>query len=368
MRVMLDGRTIQDHFPGIGRYVYNLALALAGGPIELWLLHDPAQANTRFDLGRLEAAGARLVPIAARNFSPAEQWRVPDALQQHDVDVYHSPYYVMPYLPGRPTVLTLYDLIPLRQDEASRPLARLAFSASVRLAAAAAKHLITLSSASAADLQQTLGVPADKITVVPAAPDPQFAPQPEAVVAEVRRRLALPAAYALYVGSNKPHKNLPRLATAYASLPAADRLPLVIAGHWDPRYPEARQRAAARPGRVHLIGGVAQTDLAALYAGAAFFVFPSLEEGFGLPVLEAMACGTPVLCADLPVLREVGGDAALYFDPHQAEAIAAALERALSDADLLAGLRERGLARAQAFSWQRAAAATVQVYERVAQA
>jgi glycosyltransferase involved in cell wall biosynthesis len=325
MKVMLDGRSIQDHFPGIGRYAYNLALALAQAApgLALWVLHDPSQANTRFDLGRLAGAGARLAPVAARNFSPAEQWRVPDALRQHQIDVYHSPYYVMPYRPGCAAVLTLHDLIPLRHGEAGRPVASAAFNVSVRLAVAAANHLIAVSEASARDIRETLDVPAEKVTAIPEAPDPQFAPQPEASVELTRRRLALPPKYALYFGSNKPHKNLPRLVTAYASLAAADRVPLVIAGHWDKRYPEARQRAAVRPGRVHLIGPVPQADLAALYTGAQLFVFPSLAEGFGLPVLEAMACGTPVLCADLPVLREVAGEAALYFDPRQPEAMAA---------------------------------------------
>ena len=370
MKVMLDGRSIQDHFPGIGRYTYNLGLALAQSTpgLELWVLHDPSQANTRFDLGRLEVAGARLAPIAARNFSPAEQWRVPEALRQLAIDVYHSPYYVMPYRPGCATVLTLHDLIPLRQGEAGPLGANLAFRVSVRLAVAAADQVVAVSEASADDIRQTLGVPAEKVTVVLEAPDPHFAPQPEAAVEAARLRLALPPAYALYFGSNKPHKNLPRLVTAYASLPAADRVPLVVAGHWDRRYPEARQRAAARPGRTHLIGPVPETDLPALYSGAQFFIFPSLDEGFGLPVLEAMACGTPVLCADIPVLREVAGEAALYFDPRQTEAMAAALEQALTQPNLRADLRARGLARAQAFAWQRTAEATRVVYERALRA
>lgn len=370
MRVMLDGRTIQDHFPGIGRYTYNLALALAqlGSGLELSLLHDPRQANSRFDLARVSAAGARLLPIAARNFSAAEQWRVPIELRRQQSEVYHSPYYLMPYRPGCPAVLTLYDLIPLRQAGGGRTAGTLAFNLSVRLAVSAADHIITLSPANAVDIQQTLGVPAAKVTPIPAAPDSQFAPVSAQVSAEARRRLALPPAYALYFGSNKPHKNLERLVTAYTANPAADHTPLVVAGHWDPRFTEARQRAAPWPGRVHLIGPVAQADLAALYSGAAFFVFPSLEEGFGLPVLEAMACGTPVLCSDIPVLREVAGPAALYFDPQQPEAIGAALRQALSQPELLADLRARGFERAQAFSWARAAEATLAVYQSVRRA
>ncbi len=371
MRLVLDGRTIRDHFPGIGRYTYNLALALAelAPTMALSVLYDPRQPNTRYDLAQLAAAPqVQLVPVAAANFSAAEQWRVPAALRRLGAEVYHSPYYGMPYRPSVPTVLTLYDLIPLRRPHEYRPLARLAFALTVRLAVAAAQHVLVISQASADDARRLLNVPTRKMTVTPLAADPAFAPQPAAAVAAVRARLGLPPAYALYVGSNKPHKNLPRLAETYARLPEAEAVPLVVAGHWDERYPEARSLAAAAgaQARVRFVGPVAAGDLPALYSGAELMVFASLAEGFGLPVLEAMACGTAVVCSDIPVLREVAGDAALCFDPAEAASMADALRRALADPALRRDLAQRGLARAASFSWRRVAETTLAVYEHAA--
>jgi alpha-1,3-rhamnosyl/mannosyltransferase len=172
------------------------------------------------------------------------------------------------------------------------------------------------------------------------------------------------------VGSNKPHKNLPRLVEAWATMPATvDRqaAALVIAGHWDARYPEARRLAEERglTGRVRFLGPVAEVDLPALYGGAELLAFPSLYEGFGLPVLEAMASGSPVLCSHSSSLLEVAGDAAILVDPLDVSAIAAGLARALGDPALRRELRLAGLARAAMFSWERTAQLTLDVYRRV---
>jgi alpha-1,3-rhamnosyl/mannosyltransferase len=144
----------------------------------------------------------------------------------------------------------------------------------------------------------------------------------------------------------------------------ARQVPLVVAGHWDDRYPEAHKLAADAQceERVAFIGPVGQADLPALYAGATLSVFPSLYEGFGLPPLEAMACGTPVACSNAASLSEVVGDAALSFDPLDERAITAALARGLDDAELRADLRQRGLQRARQFTWNRVAEQTLQVY------
>jgi len=154
-----------------------------------------------------------------------------------------------------------------------------------------------------------------------------------------------------------------RLVHAWAAVRSADAS-LVIAGHWDARYPEARQ-AASQSGltnRIFFVGPVAEGDLPALYGGALAFVFPSLYEGFGLPVLEAMACGTPAACSNVSSLPEVASDAALLFDPLDVESIALTLRRLVTDADLRADLRERGLRRAAHFSWERTARQTLEVY------
>jgi alpha-1,3-rhamnosyl/mannosyltransferase len=177
----------------------------------------------------------------------------------------------------------------------------------------------------------------------------------------------LPDRYVLYFGSNKPHKNVPRLVQAFAQArieAQGSRIELVVAGHWDERYPEAKQ-AAERLGlkdTVKFIGPVKDADLPALYGGAELFVFPSEYEGFGLPVLEAMACGAPVVCSSRSSLPEVAGDAALLCDPQDVESLARTIEQALTDRDLRAALQQRGLARAAQFSWEQAAQRTLGVY------
>jgi len=188
-------------------------------------------------------------------------------------------------------------------------------------------------------------------------------PQILKTVAEARARYGLPERYLLYLGSNKPHKNLRRLVEAWARL-QPQSMPLVIAGAWDGRYPEARQRAAALSleGQVRWLGPVPETDLPALYSGSLLFVFPSLYEGFGLPVLEAMACGTPVVCSNSSSLPEVAGDAALLVDPMNTEELVTAVRTALENESLRQDMTEKGLKRAQGFSWLQTAQRTLEVY------
>ena len=372
MRIVLDGRSIADHFPGIGRYAFNLAGALAAllaAGDELVVLHNPRQANTRFDLTQLTHAAAaggasvRLVETGARNFSLGEQWRAPAVLRELRPSVYHSPYYVMPYWPGCPSVVTIHDLIPFRYPADYSAPTRLAIGVALRLAARRARQVITASQASARDLRARLGVPARRLTVVPYAPDPIFRPQPASEIEAVRGRYGLPRDYVLYLGSNKPHKNLPRLVRAYAQAgPDARQTPLVIAGHWDERYPQAKAAAQALGANARFVGPVPQRDMPALYGGARLFVFPSLYEGYGLPPQEAMACGTAVVCSNTPPLLEVAGEAALLFDPLDEAAMAAALGRALGDEALRRELSGRGLEQARQFTWARTAQQTLAVY------
>jgi alpha-1,3-rhamnosyl/mannosyltransferase len=244
----------------------------------------------------------------------------------------------------------------------------LIFRAAMRLALRAAQHVIAISEASRRDLLAAFSVAPARVTTTPLAPDPRFRPQPAAVIDELRARYALPARFVLYLGINKPHKNLVTLLHAYTQLPVS--APLVIAGAWDDRYPEPKQAAAMLDltARVRFLGPVAEADLPALYAAAAVFVFPSRYEGFGLPVLEAMACGTPVACSNVSSLPEIAGDAALHFDPDDANAIAQAIQRLLEETSLCADLQARGLAQAARFTWEHTAALTLSSYRKLLQA
>ena len=363
MLVVIDARTATDHFPGIGRYVASLAQALrqVAPDLNLSLLHDPSAAATHLALPNLSRVACTVSPFSIR-----QQWAVPRELRRVGATLYHSPYYLMPYRAGVPAIVTMHDLIPVRFPAYFAPAQRLTFAITTRLAAHAARTVIAVSQTTASDLRRLLRLPEERIAVIPEAAGPAFRPQPLLAVAALRTRLGLPAMYILYLGSNKPHKNLVRLVEAWARC-QPQPLPLVIAGVWDARYPQARQKAdeLALGEKIRFLGPVVEADLPALYSGATLFAFPSEYEGFGLPVLEALACSVPVACSGTSSLAEVAGDAALTFDPTNVDAIADALHRLLSDGELRAELRGRGLRRAAQFSWERTAQETLAVYRQV---
>ena len=369
MRLLIDGRTVQDRFPGIGRYVFNLVDALAGvHQGEIVLLVNPALPNSRYDLSALARhANVRLHPTDIPTFHLREQIELPRLIRSLRPDVVHLPYNVRPYRQSLPNVLTLFDVIPRRFPADYSLRARWTIELVQRLALRSATRFVAISQAAAADFMTLYGVSAAAITVTPLAADPLFAPQPAAVVAALRQRLPLPDRYLLYLGSNKPHKNLPRLIRAFAAVtPQSPGTDLVIAGAWDPRSPEARQLVVelGLEDAVRFLPNVLNADLPALYAGATAFVFPSLYEGFGLPVLEAMACGAPVACSNTSSLPEVAGEAAVLFDPVDVNEMATAINRLLDDEGLRERLRERGRLQAARFTWKRTAELTLIAYRQ----
>jgi len=228
--------------------------------------------------------------------------------------------------------------------------------------------VITDSQVSRADIVHYLKVSPDKVTVIYPGVSSTCHPMPAAEAAEVGRRHGLPASYLLYLGSVEKRKNVHGLLRAYALLrQRGESRPLVVAGI-------QRSNASGLPrlvqeldlqGHVLFAGYVPDADLPAVYSGADLFVFPSLYEGFGLPPLEAMACGTPVVCSDAGSLPEVVGDAAVMVDPKDTEALAEAMYRVLADRELREELRQKGLARARQFTWEKAARETVAVYRKV---
>ncbi|GAB4193403.1 MAG: hypothetical protein OHK0022_08250 [Roseiflexaceae bacterium] len=269
---------------------------------------------------------------------------------------------------------TLYDIIPRRFPAEASPNARLMFDTLTSLALRFSQRLIAISQSARDDFAAAYGIPPARIAVTPLAADPRFRPLPAAELAAVRARYSLPERYILTLSSNKPHKNLPALVEAYALLLAEENSKLntqnsklIIAGHWDPRYPEARA-TAERLGlgeRVQFLPGVADADLPALYGAAELFVYPSRYEGFGLPPLEALACGLPVVCGGGSSLPEVAGDAALVVDTANPAALAEGMRRALFDQALRARLRAAAPQQAARFSWRRTAELTLRVYESV---
>ncbi len=273
-------------------------------------------------------------------------------------DVLFVPAHVVPLAHPPATVVTVHDLgyrfFPRQHTAASR----LYLDASTRFSCHAARRVVADSRATSRDLQQQYGVPASKIAVVYPGLDGTLARAGDAAQKAVRERYQLPRPFVLYVGTIQPRKNLARLAEAFARLPdACAGIDLVLAGRpgWLTDEIQACVRALGLEDRVRFPGYVPQEDLAALLSAAECFVMPSLYEGFGLPVLEAMACGTPVICSSAGSLPEVVGDAALQFAPFDLDGLAAALARLLADPGLRREMVARGHARTRAFSWERTA-------------
>ncbi|MHB1356017.1 MAG: glycosyltransferase family 4 protein [Anaerolineae bacterium] len=373
MNIGLDGRFIQDHYPGIGRYTYQLALALARRrPHDTFIiLHHPGATNTRYDLEPLaRMPNVRLAGLSAAPLSLASQWQVRQVAQREGLTLFHTPHYPMSYFLHCPVVATLHDLTPwLVPGAMTGGSARRLFWLLMRLAAWRSAAVITGSKQAAQDLQQYLELSPSRITVAPHGVDTSFHPVERGQVDEVRDRFKLDKPYVLYCGSNKPHKNIARLVEAWAALPASLRAEysLVLAGAEDPRH-HTGQHLAQQYGVLAstiVLGDCRGQDLPALYSGACGFVFPSLYEGFGLPVLEAMACGTAVVCSNSSSLPEVVGEAGLMFEALDVHAISSAIQLLLSDSALRQRLAQAGLERARTFTWDHAAEITLGVYQAI---
>jgi glycosyltransferase involved in cell wall biosynthesis len=282
-------------------------------------------------------------------------------------DVLFVPAHVLPLVHPRSSVVTVHDLGYLYYPGAHRLLDRLYLDLSTRYNARAASRVIALSQATKDDLVRHYGIQPAKITVVYPGCDENMKPVGnESLIERVKARYGIRGDYILYVGTLQPRKNLRRLLKAYAMVQKRDETPcLVIAGRKGWLYDQIFQQVERLGLETEVIfpGYVPQDDLPTLLSGACFFVFPSLYEGFGLPVLEAMACGTPVLCSNVSSLPEVAGNVALLVDPLDVESMAEAMNRLLQDEGLRAQLVERGFQQVRQFSWDRCARETLTVLE-----
>ncbi len=350
LRVTLDARKLRDF--GIGTYVRGL-LGAAATRDEHELV-----AIVRSGDEVLLPGGVEAIRCNAGGYSFAELVAVRRALSKAGGDVFHAPHYVVPFLPPRATVVTIHDLIHLKRPEHGTLAKKIYATTMLRRALRAARVVLTVSETVRRDLAAFAPEHAGKVRAVPNGVEERFlAPVPGEEVARVRRAAGLDAPYVLFLGNDKPHKNLEGLRAAFGSAAQAG-LPhrLVLAGGASERR-EARASAARAAGiadRLVDLGIVPESDIVPLLAGASALSMPSFLEGFGLPVLEAQAVGTPVVCSDRGGLPEAGGDAALYADPDDPNAFADALVRLLTDADLAARLSSRGRERARAFTWDAA--------------
>jgi glycosyltransferase involved in cell wall biosynthesis len=367
VRIAIDARKLRDY--GIGTYVRNLLRELASQDDR----HTFVLLCRERDVDAIRALSPRFEPLVehAANYSVREQFTLPRALARARIDLFHAPHYVVSPFVRCPFLVTIHDCIHLRFPQYLPNRAAYVYAkAMMTMSARRARRILTVSNASKDDILHYLKVPADKVEVIYNGLDVRLvAPPTDEDVARVRDRFMLNSRFVLYTGNIKPHKNVDRLIEAYALLrrQGFEDVQLLIIGEEISRYPNLRRLVHRHQlhRQVRFFGFVPDETLAVLYRLASVFVFPSLYEGFGLPPLEAMAAGAPVITSNVSSLPEVVDEAAVLIDPTDAGSIAAAMARVLGDADLRAELIRRGHERVKAFSWRRSVARVRQVYEEL---
>lgn len=371
MRIGIDATALPAELYGAGNYIVQLAHALPRvDSSNAYIFFVKSSQSALFDPTCAEVVpilvGSRISRIAW------EQMQLPALARQHRLDVLHSPHYTMPLTKPCPSVVTLHDMTFSLYPELHLWYKRLFFNSMIPLAVRRADALIAVSASTRADTIRLLHAAPEKIFSIPYGIDPAFHPiAAAATLSGTRAKYHLPEKFVLYVGNLEPRKNLPALVRAFASIAASHRdTKLVLAGSrgWKDAPVFAAVNKLGLTDVVLFPGFIPQADLPAVYSLARAFVYPSLYEGFGLPVLEAMACGLPVITSNLSSLPEIVEDAGILIDPRSERELADALRQILTDGALHERLASRGLKRAAKFSWERTARETLAVYQRAAQA
>ncbi|HMI30703.1 MAG TPA: glycosyltransferase family 1 protein [Candidatus Limnocylindrales bacterium] len=357
----MDARKLRDG--GIGTYIRNLLSVFFGRQdghrFVVFLLQE--------DLGAVAHPGspAEEIEVRAGKYSVSEHWLLARAARRAQVDLYHSPHYTLPLPIHCPALVTVHDLIHVRFARFF-PAGAGIYARTIAGAAVRKARLVLVDSSHVRDdVMEILGVPADRVRIVPLGVSKGFTRRSPEDAERFLRERSLPSAYFLYVGARKKHKNLSLLIDALERLPRSDRLPLVLSGPpWRLDHPLAQRALKAGVSTcIHFSGPLRnEEDLALLYSGAALYVQPSLDEGFGLPPLEAMACGTPVLSSSAGALKETLGDAAVLLPPSEPEVWAEAMTDLLQNSVRREALVRRGLAWSRTFTWERTGELTMDAY------
>lgn len=377
MKVILNVEPIRFPLTGIGRYTYELAKALRTSScideLKLFSATRFLQELPQSDLKDNPVHGLKRIVqksyLAMEAYRLLMPWLRSKALRKHGDYIYHSPNFFLPVFPGR-KVATFHDLSPFTWSECHDPVKVRYLQKELRTTLNRADRLITDSEFTRCELAEFSGLAMDKIHAVPLASAPEFQPYPEVDLQPLLKRYQLEyQGYSLFVGTIEPRKNIVTLLDAYARLPVSVRRqwPLILTGYkgWQSEAIHARIKDAERHGWARYLGFLPAEDLPGLYAGARLFAFPSLYEGFGLPVLEAMSSGVPVVCSDSSSLPEVVGSAALMCAPMDVETLAMNLLKGLEDNIWRTQAVTQGLQQSAGFSWERCAQETIAVYQKL---
>lgn len=353
---------------GISRYVTELSVSILSQDKrnQYVLFFNKLDDKTREVFA---AFGHKMIETGIGHYSWQEQLKLPAILNREALDLIHFPHFNVPLLYRRPFVVTIHDLTHTRFPgrKKSRVLHRLAYNLVLKNAINRSRKIIAVSESTKKEILENFRVPEGRIEVVYEGAAGSYGMiDKEQAFTQVSNRFGIRKPYILYVGVWRRYKNLPRLAQAYDRLAEAGRdFDLVLAGEPDPFYPEIKEQvyAVRHKDRIRAVGRVTDQELNLLYNAAAMFVLPSLYEGFGLTALEAAACGIPIVCSDIPALREVMGAGADYFDAENIENMADVMLRVLDDPKRAEELANLALGRIRHFSWKQAGLATINFYE-----
>lgn len=363
-RIGYDARFINDQYHGIGRYAYNIlegATRIDNGTTYV-VFYNPELVNTRFDLATvLNRPNVEAKQTDAHPYTIREQFALPRAAKKAGIDLWYSPYFWFPLLMGSPVVNTGTDLI-FETYPQYMPNQRQywLYRVMLQLSLSRASHMLTISRATTQGMLNHYWVDPSKLSEMMLAIDHRRYNNeiPQEKIDEVRARYDLPEKFILNVGTRRPHKNVGVLVEAFARITHKVDVDLVLAGPADARYPDVAMQHVENLGlakRVHTTEFVEEDDMPALYAAAELFVFPSLIEGFGLPILEAMACGTPVITSDRTSMPEIAGHAAALVSPNMAAHLADSMLEMLTNPEEKAKFSQLGLMRAAKFRWDKSA-------------
>ena len=362
----IDARLIDYRIGGISTYIRRLVAAfdqMTDQPHRLSILRSRKSSTS-----------------VTTHFAERKIWTPPHhrwerlalsaELFRYRLDVLHSTDFIPPLRGARRHVINVYDLTFLHYPQHKDRGSQRYYNSQIQRAVKQADHILTISQASKRDIIDLLDVSPHKVTVHLLGVDERFVPLPERIITQWRTALDLPENYVLFVGTFEPRKNIPLLLEAYADLSTdlRERFPLLLVGRPGWLFDTTMQRIEQLQTQGYPIlirSDISDEALPAIYNMASVLVLPSFYEGFGIPPLEAMACGTPTIVSDISSLPEVVGDVGLLIDPNDSTSLTTALERALTDSEWRRSARARGLHRAKSFTWEQVAQTTLSVYQQV---
>jgi glycosyltransferase involved in cell wall biosynthesis len=356
MKILIDCREIQKNTTGIARFLLSLFKGIKSFNIEYEFL---LLGNQYTDFERKELDGYEKIVVEEKNTFYFDQVVILQVIKEQKIDLFFSPYYKFPVFTKVPVTTSIFDVMYLVLDEYKNDIKNIYRKNFIKLTYKKVNKVITSSNFAKNEIMKVLNLPDEKIDVVYLSVDEKFKPQPAEKIKEIKEKYGISKNYILYVGNAKPHKNLNRLLSAWQLIDEEIKKDyiLVLAG--------VGQKFCYKDEDILIIPFVSEEELPVLYTGATVFVFPSIYEGFGLPPLEAMACGCPVVCSNVSSMTEILGDACLYFNPYDVNQISKTILEILHSETLREKLRKEGFEKVKSYSLEKMVNSLIKIFESI---